>query len=325
MSGLVDTLLGELWRIAGFIARAFLHTWPLWAVSIPVAAAVRASRLSGRLAAVFSLRPAVGVVAGAALGALSPLCSCSVIPVVFSLLSSGVPLAPVMAFWLASPSMDPEIFFLSASSLGWPLAAARLAAATLMSLAGGFLTLALDRSGFFSAGVLRDAGVSVPGNGAPSPCACQGAASDGAETAPAEPSDPGFAARFLGALLSSLLFVGKFMALAFAMEALITFYLPEAWIRTALGADSAFAVPLATLVGIPFYATNAQAIGIVGGMLEKGMGAGPALAFLVGGATTTLPAMSAVIGIARARVFAVYLGVAVASALLSGFLAGALL
>jgi hypothetical protein len=31
----------------------------------------------------------------------------------------GMPPAPVMSFWIASPSMDPEIFFLSTASIGW--------------------------------------------------------------------------------------------------------------------------------------------------------------------------------------------------------------
>lgn len=126
------------------------------------------------------------------------------------------------------------------------------------------------------------------------------------------------AGRFAKELLVSVGFVAKFMAIAFALEAVIKFYVPESWIRAALGADNAFAVPVAVLVGVPFYTTNAQALGMVGGLLGKGMSEGAALSFLIGGATTTLPAMSAVFGIARPRVFAVYLGSAVAAALLSG-------
>ena len=34
--------------------------------------------------------------------------------------------APVMAFWLASPSMDPEILLMSAGVVGWELALWRL-------------------------------------------------------------------------------------------------------------------------------------------------------------------------------------------------------
>ena len=43
-------------------------------------------------------------------GALSPFCSCGVVPLVAGLLAAGVPLPVVMAFWLSSPLMDPEMF-----------------------------------------------------------------------------------------------------------------------------------------------------------------------------------------------------------------------
>lgn len=326
MSGFFMIAGREALRVLEFIVGAFAHTWPLWAVSIPLAAAIRMSPLAGRLKRVMSMRPVAAVVAATLFGAFSPLCSCSVVPVIFSLLSAGVPIAPVMSFWLASPSMDPEMFFLSVSAIGWPLAIARLVAATLMSLSGGLVAMALERRGYFSGGILRE-----PKAPAASGCGCSGSGSAPEARFTAIPS-PGsspsdrregagrLARRFGEELLASVLFVGKFMFIAFALEAVIKFYVPEAWIRAALGAENAFAVPVAVLVGIPFYTTNAQALGMVGGLLGKGMSEGAALAFLIGGATTTLPAMSAVLGIAKPRVFAVYLGSAVVSAFAAGSL-----
>lgn len=52
----------------------------------------------------------------------------------------GMPLAPVMSFWIASPSMDPEIFFLSTASIGWELSVWRLAATFAISLSAGYIT-----------------------------------------------------------------------------------------------------------------------------------------------------------------------------------------
>ena len=132
MSGLALLVAREALRILQFVLAAFVHTWPLLAVSIPLAAAVKLSPIAGKLEKVLSMRPVTAILFATAIGAVSPLCSCSVVPVIFSLLEAGVPIAPVMSFWLASPSMDPEVFFLSVSSIGWPLAVARLAATTLM-------------------------------------------------------------------------------------------------------------------------------------------------------------------------------------------------
>lgn len=43
------------------------------------------------------------IVLASLFGALSPFCSCGVVPLIAGLPGVGVPLAPVMAFWLSSP------------------------------------------------------------------------------------------------------------------------------------------------------------------------------------------------------------------------------
>jgi uncharacterized protein len=61
-----------------------------------------------------------------------------------------------------------------------------------------------------------------------------------------------------------------------------------------LGEDSAFAVPLAALVGIPLYLNELGALPIVAGLLDQGMQPGAAIAFLIAGGVTSIPAMAAV-------------------------------
>lgn len=55
-----------------------------------------------------------------------------------------------MAFWIASPSMDPEIYALSAAQLGFPVATARLIGALVLSFGAGLIVLALERRGRFA-------------------------------------------------------------------------------------------------------------------------------------------------------------------------------
>ena len=50
------------------------------------------------------------VILAALFGALSPFCLCGVIPLVVGLLSAGVPLAPVMAFWIVSSLMVTDVY-----------------------------------------------------------------------------------------------------------------------------------------------------------------------------------------------------------------------
>ena len=64
------------------------------------------------------------------------------------MLAGGVPLAPVMAFCISSPIMDPEMFILTAVGISFNFALAKTPAAFGMGLATGFSELALQKTGF---------------------------------------------------------------------------------------------------------------------------------------------------------------------------------
>jgi len=81
-------------------------------------------------------------------GALSQFCSCGVIPLIAAMLASGVPLAPVMAFCVSSPIMDPEMFILTAAGISLNFAVDKTIAASGMGLMAGFTVLGLQRAGF---------------------------------------------------------------------------------------------------------------------------------------------------------------------------------
>jgi len=103
----------EILKIGSYMGESFLHIWPYLVVTIPLAVAIQMSGASKHIKRAFSAKPFTAIILATVVGAFSPFCSCGVIPVIASLLISGVPLAPVMSFWIASPSMDPEIFFLA--------------------------------------------------------------------------------------------------------------------------------------------------------------------------------------------------------------------
>ena len=134
----------------GFTSDALLHIAPFLAVSIGLAAYAKASGADNLIAKVFQGRSVQMVFAAALFGAFSPFCSCGVIPLIAALLAMGVPLAPVMAFWLASPLMDPQMFLLTMGALGLPFAVGKTAAALGVGLLGGYATMTLQRAGGFA-------------------------------------------------------------------------------------------------------------------------------------------------------------------------------
>lgn len=96
------------------------------------------------------------VIMAALLGGLSPFCSCEVIPFIAALLALGAPLGAVMAFWLASPLMDPAMFLITSGTLGWEFAVAKTIAAVSLGIFGGFGMLVLSRSVIFQTRYARN-------------------------------------------------------------------------------------------------------------------------------------------------------------------------
>lgn len=141
--------------IVNQVAGGLLRMWPYLLLTIPLAVAVQMAGAARYIRGAFATRPVPAIILATLVGAFSPFCSCGVIPVIASLLLGGVPLAPVMSFWVASPSMDPEIFFLSVATLGWELALWRLLATLAVSLAAGFITHAAVQHGWIAGPIVR--------------------------------------------------------------------------------------------------------------------------------------------------------------------------
>jgi uncharacterized membrane protein YraQ (UPF0718 family) len=293
-----------------FVARAALGVAPFFLLSIALAAYAKASGAENLIARAFTGRTASMIVLAGLMGALSPFCSCGVIPVIAALLASGVPLAPVMAFWLASPLMDPSQFILTAGVLGLQFALAKTVVAIGVGLLGGFGVLALQGAGVLTGPALREGA----GNGG-----CAGSKIRNPKAViwrawqEAERRDA-----FVRSAAQNALFLGKWLLLAFLLESLMVAYVPRDLVVRIAGDGGLLSILGATLVGVPSYLNGNAALPLVAGLMDKGMAPGAAMAFLVGGGVTSIPAALAVFGIARGRVFAAYLALATIGALLAG-------
>jgi uncharacterized membrane protein YraQ (UPF0718 family) len=296
---------------AVFTAKAVWSVLPFFVLSIGLAAYAKATGAENLVAKAFSGRAEMMVVFASLMGALSPFCSCGVIPIIAALLVSGVPLAPVMAFWLASPLMDPSMFVITTGVLGQPVAIAKTVAALAVGLLGGFGVLALQRFGLLVEPPLQD-GV---GNGG-----CAGSKIRNPKAVVWRYwQEPARRETFWAGARQNALFLGKWLVLAFALESLMVAYVPADLIGRIAGDGGFLSILGATLVGIPSYLNGNAALPLVAGLIDKGMAPGAAMAFLVGGGVTSIPAALAVWGIARRRVFAAYLAFAILGAVLSGF------
>lgn len=73
----------------------------------------------------------------AAAGAVIPICSCGIVPVLAGMVEAGIPLGPTMAFLVAAPMLNVPTVFMTAGVLGWPMAIARVIATFAIALVVG--------------------------------------------------------------------------------------------------------------------------------------------------------------------------------------------
>jgi len=296
---------------ATFATRALWSTAPFLILSIAIAAWAGATGADNLIAKAFTGAPLLMIGMGALAGGISPFCSCGVIPLIAALLAMGVPLSAVMAFWLASPIMDPSMFVLTTGVLGFEFAVAKTFAAIGLGVFGGVAVHLLARGGAL-ADPLRD-GI---GNGG-----CGGAR----VRAPKAVvwrfwTEAERRAKFGKTAWVTTLFLAKWLTLAFILESLMLAWIPAETVTSTLGGEGLLPIVTATLVGVPAYLNGYAALPLVGGLIGQGMAPGAGMAFLVAGGVTSIPAAMAVWALAKPQVFAIYIALSLSGAFLSGLL-----
>ena len=295
--------------VVGIAIKALLGTMPYIVFAVLSIAYLSASGAEAIIAEAFKGRQTRMIIFAALIGGLAPFCSCEVVPFVAALLAMGVPLGPVMAFWLSSPLIDPPTLLITAGALGWEFAIGKAISAVALGLIGGFTVRFMMASGRF-VDPLR---ISTAKR-----CGCGPSPLDGRPVwkfwTEAERNQT-----FIKSGRDNALFLLKWMSLAYLLEGLMITYVPADLIVGLVGGDGAQPIIISALIGAPAYLNGYVAPPLLAGLIDQGMTAGAAMSFMVAGAVSSIPAMTAVWSLVKPQVFATYLGLGIIGAMLSGF------
>lgn len=286
---------------------SLIHLSPFLIASFALSAYTRAANVGALIVRVFEGRPALMIVFATLFAVLTPLCSASVIPIIAVLLRSGIPLSAVIAFWIGSPVISPDLYIYTWGILGIEMANARLITAVFMALTAGFATLVIESYGGFKS-VLR-------------PSLAIDAANIDTTERPAWRfwQDRTRREIFGREFKTAARFLVPWMLLAFIIESLISSTLSMELISRWLGASSSFAIPIAVAVGMPAYVNGVAAVPLVNGLMALGMANPAALAFIAAGSVTSVPAILAVLPIVSFRVFLWYLTLGAGTVLIAAY------
>jgi uncharacterized membrane protein YraQ (UPF0718 family) len=205
------------------------------------------------------------------LGAVTPFCSCSSVPLFIGFVEAGIPLGVTFSFLIASPMINEVAVVILIGILGWEIAA-------LYVLAG--LTVA------FVGGVIMDAARS---DRWVEPYVWQ---IQMGQVATGQPNRSlrGRHQYAVGEVKEIVRRIWKWVLAGIAVGALFHGYVPEAWVVENLGgSDNWLAAPMAVVLGVPLYSNATGVIPVAEAMLGKGVAVGTTLAFMMSVAALSVP------------------------------------
>ena len=127
-----------------------------------------------------------------------------------------------------------------------------------------------------------------------------------------------FAKQILPLLGAGVLFAGFLLGSHEGKNGII----PNEWIMSLVGGNSFFANFFASIVGAFMYFATLTEVPIVQGLMNNGMGKGPALALLLAGPALSLPSMLVIKSVIGLQKTVVYVSLVVAMATISGMIYG---
>lgn len=242
-----------------------------------------------------------GNIIATGIGALTPFCACSTIPMTVGFLNAKVPFGATMSFLISSPLLNPIIIGMLAVLVGVKAAILYFILSFVLSVFFGFF---LEKTGFqkYVKNVRVKGGLKM------------------------DTSKPTRQLALKQKVKLSLLAgwntlkpVLIYLLIGVALGAGIYGYMPDDFVLRIAGPDNIFAVPIAAIVGIPLYIRVETAIPIAVSLVGKGMGMGTAIALIIGGAGMAIPEMSMLAGIFKIKLVAAIVAVIFITAVVSGF------
>ncbi|MCG8618796.1 MAG: permease [Desulfobacterales bacterium] len=252
-----------------------------------------------KLNAWLSKKGILGNILGAFIGAMTPFCACSTIPMTLGLLNAGAPFGPVMSFVIASPILNPIILSMVAALMGIKAAVVYGAVTFLASVIFGVV---LEKTG---------QAANVKNVRADTCCQSDGGSVPATFTARVKFAFAGAWKDFRGVL--------PFLLIGVGIGAGIYGYLPQDIVVKIAGPDNPLAIPVAAIVGIPLYIRAETAIPIGIALAQKGMSMGAVIALIVGGAGMAIPEMSMLAGIFKKRLVSAIVIVIFSTAVVGGY------
>ncbi len=234
-----------------------------------------------------------GYFMASAMGAITPFCSCSSIPLMMGLIKAKAGFGPIMTFLFTSPLLNPIIAVVFYVTFGLKITLIYGAIALFASLLAGYT---LEKLGFEKYIKKEENIVSCSPTVGFNFKATKEELNNCCTTNTYEASKKSIKERLFDkrlVLKTWKQFVDfiPYIALGIGIGAVIHGFVPQSIITQYAGADNKWAVPFSAVVGIPLYIRAATMVGLAPELVHQGVNMGSILALTIAGAGASLPEM----------------------------------
>ena len=246
-------------------------------------------------------REGVGNVAAAALGVVTPFCSCSAVPAFIGFVAAGVPLGVTLSFLIASPLVNEVAIVLLFGLFGWKVTALYIAGGMVIAIVAGSILGRLHLERWVEQFVFETR--------------LRGKVVDPA----AGLSWDDRLAMGREEVASILRRIWPYLLIGIGLGAVIHGWVPADWFASH-ASSSWFGVPIAVVLGVPLYSNAAGVLPLVEALHTKGLPMGTVLAFMMSVVALSLPEMILLKRVLKPRLIVIYAGVVALGILLTGYL-----
>jgi uncharacterized protein len=242
-----------------------------------------------------------GNVMAAALGIVTPFCSCSAIPLFLGFVESGVPLGVTFSFLISSPMINEVAVILLYGMFGWKVATIYVGTGLVISIIAGWVIGLLKLEKWVEPWVYE---THLGNNGEKEEKITLG-----------NRISLGYDA------IKDI--VGKvwiYVAIGIAVGAGAHGYVPEEFMAALMGKSAWYSVPLSVLIGIPLYSNAAGIVPIVSVLIEKGASLGTSLAFMMSVIGLSLPEMIILRKVLKLPLIFTFIGIVGGGIMIVGYL-----
>lgn len=235
----------------------------------------------------------------ALLGTVTPFCSCSSIPLFIGFTNAGLPIGVSFSFLISSPLVDLASVLLLASIFNWKIAIAYVLVGLVLAVVGGSTISYMKLEKYVEPFVYNHKVMDMP------------------QEELTRWDRLAFARDQVRDIVGK---VWLYILIGVGIGAGIHNWIPADVITSILGKDNLYAVPLATLVGIPIYADIFGTLPIAEALVHKGAGLGTVLAFMMGVTALSLPSVIMLKKVVKSKLLVIFMSIVTLGIILIGYL-----